>query len=105
VLWAQAEGGIGVLALYLLLWAFTWRDLQRARRACAHDPELAALGTGLRTVLGLFLFFSLFADLWLNPLAYLLVGMTLALRRIAEESAPAARQGPPVHRRLVRRAA
>jgi O-antigen ligase len=106
MLWAQAEGGIGVLLLYLLLFALTWRDLRRARVAAAHDPSLAALGTALRTVLGLFLFFSLFADLWLNPLAYLLIGMTIALRIHSEESLAAARgAATPAVSRTVRRAA
>jgi hypothetical protein len=106
ILWAQAEGGIGVLLCYLLLFALTWRDLRRAREAAAHDPELAALATALRTVLGLFLFFSLFADLWLNPLAYLLMGMTVALRVQSEESLAAARRAAvPVAGRAVRRAA
>lgn len=103
VLWAQAEGGIGVLACYLLLFAITWRDLRRARAAVAHDPELAALATALRTVFGLFLFFSIFADLWLNPMTYLIIGMTLVLRRLGDEAQAAPRRrplaaGPPVRR-------
>ena len=105
ILWAQAEGGIGALALYVLLFALTWRDLRRARAAAAHDPELAALATALRTVLGLFLFFSLFADLWLNPLAYLLIGLTIALRTQSEEALAAKRQTAPAASRVVRRAA
>jgi hypothetical protein len=107
VLWAQAEGGLGVLLGYALLFGLTWRDLRRARLLSAHDPELAALGTALRTVLGVFLFFSLFADLWLNPLCYLLIGLTMALRSHAESihAAAAARTAPAAGTRLVRRAA
>lgn len=107
VLWAQAEGGIGVLLGYCLLFALTWRDLRRARALAAHDPELAALGTALRTVLGTFLFFGLFADLWLNPLAYLLIGLTIALRTHAEEARAAAtpRVAATALRRPARRAA
>jgi len=106
VLWAQAEGGIGVLLCYVLLFALTWRDLRRARADLVHDPELAALGTALRTVLGLFLFFGLFADLWLNPLTYLLIGLTITLRRYAGESLAAThRVVAPVASRVPRRAA
>jgi O-antigen ligase len=106
LLWAQAEGGIGTLILYLILFAVTWRDLRRARVAAAHDPELAALATALRTVFGLFLFFSLFADLWLNPLAYLLIGLTIALRRQSEEALAAARRTTsPATGQTARRAA
>lgn len=105
-LWAQAEGGVGVLALYLLLFALTWRELQRARVLVAHDPELAALGTALRTVLGLFLFFSLFADLWLNPMTYLLIGLTVALRVLGDEAHAEARRAVVVpSARMARRAA
>jgi O-antigen ligase len=107
VLWAQAEGGIGVLLGYVLLFAFTWRDLRRARALSEHDPELAALATALRTVLGTFLFFSLFADLWLNPMTYLLIGLTIALRRYAEEQHVTRAPGmaTPVPRRMARKAA
>jgi O-antigen ligase len=107
VLWAQAEGGIGVLLGYVLLFALTWRDLRRARELSAHDPELAGLATALRTVLGTFLFFGLFADLWLNPMTYLLIGLTIALRRYAEEQQAAMGAGAavPPARRLARKAA
>jgi len=105
VLWAQAEGGIGVLLCYVALFAVTWRDLRRARAAAAHDPELAALATALRTALGLLLFFSVFADLWLNPLTYLLIGLTVTLRAQSEAALVAARGAAAAPMRVARRAA
>ncbi|HWP64751.1 MAG TPA: O-antigen ligase family protein [Candidatus Limnocylindria bacterium] len=105
VLWAQAEGGIGVLLCYLLLFGLTWRDLRHTYARCAVDPELAALVTALRTVLGLFLFFSLFADLWLNPLAYLLIGLTAALRMQVDVATEQARRAGAAQAAAVRRAA
>jgi O-antigen ligase len=105
VLWAQAEGGVFVLGCYVLLFAFTWRDLRRARELAADDPDLAALGTALRTVLGIFLFFSVFADLWLNPMTYLPVGLTVTLRAHAEARAAERRPTELPLRRAARRAA
>ena len=96
VLWAQAEGGIGVLLCYIVLFAITWRDLRRASAGAAGDPDLSALAMALRTVLGIFLFFSLFADLWLNPLSYLLIGLTVALRMQTEVLAAPRRAVPAV---------
>jgi hypothetical protein len=106
VLWAQAEGGIGVLIGYVILWGFTWLDLRRAVAVTSTaDPELAALGMALRTVLGLYLFFSLFADLWLNPMAYLLIGLTVALRVQTDALSAAPRRATPVLGALTRSAA
>jgi hypothetical protein len=106
ILWAQAEGGVGVLLCYFLLFGLTWRDLRRAQTLAAGDPEMAALAVALRTVLGLFLFFGLFADLWLNPMTYLLIGITLALRSHGEEALAAARRATVAPaRRPARRAA
>ena len=106
ILWAQAEGGIGVLLGYFLLFGITWLDLRRAVKVTSSaDPEMAALGMALRTVLGLYLFFSLFADLWLNPLAYLLIGLTVALRTQTEALSATPRRLAPVLGSLQRSAA
>jgi O-antigen ligase len=105
VLWAQAEGGIGVLLCYFVLFAITWRDLRRVWARAASDPEMEALVTALRTVFGLFLFFSLFADLWLNPLAYLLIGLTVSLRMLTDAESVKHRRAMPVPARAARKAA
>jgi hypothetical protein len=106
VLWAQAEGGIGVLIGYIVLFGLTWLDLRRAVAVTSTaDPEMAALGMALRTVLGLYLFFSLFADLWLNPLAYLLIGLTVALRVQTDALSAAPRRVTPALAGLQRSAA
>jgi len=105
VLWAQAEGGLGVLLCYVALFAVTWRDLRRAETAAVDDAELSALATALRTALGLLLFFSLFADMWLNPLTYLLIGLTISLRAQSEQALAAAGGAHPVGVRAAPRAA
>jgi hypothetical protein len=104
VLWAQAEGGIFVLLCYIVLFAITWRDLRIASARAASDPELAALAMALRTVFGIFLFFSLFADLWLNPLSYLLIGLTVSLR-MQTDALVAPRRAVPIMAGAGRRAA
>jgi len=88
-LWAGAEGGIFVLLLYTLLFWITWRDMQGIMRLASRDVELAHIAAGIRVVFLLFCFFSLFADLWLNTITYLLIGQIVAIRCYLE-SLPAA---------------
>ena len=42
----------------------------------------------MRIVFLLFCFFSLFADLWLSPVTYILAGLIIALRRHIEAQPP-----------------
>jgi O-antigen ligase len=90
-IWALAEGGIAVVLGYALLFWVTWRDLTRAIALRAHDPEIGVLAAGTRTAFFVFLFFGLFADLWLNPITYVLLGMAISMRRYLEELAVPAR--------------
>jgi len=83
-LWAQAEGGIVVLLGYVLLFGWTWVDLGRAVALRDRDPEIGALAAGVRAVLVVYLFFGLFADLWLTPMTYVLIGLTITMRRHLE---------------------
>jgi O-antigen ligase/polysaccharide polymerase Wzy-like membrane protein len=92
-LWAGSEGGIFVLGLYTLLFWITWRDMQRIMALGARDLEIAHIAAGLRVVFLLFCFFSLFADLWLNTITYLLVGQIVAIRRYLE-TLPAVASSP-----------
>ncbi len=86
-LWAAAEGGVFVLGLYVLLLWVTWRDLQRCADLADRDPRTAYVIHALRCVLVVFTFFSLFADIWLNPILYLQFGLAMTLRRHYEQLA------------------
>src|SRR5215813_7381501 len=73
-LWAMCEGGIFVLLAYGWLFWVTWKDITVIRRLACRDPEMEIWATALRAVFILFFFYSAFADLWLNPLTYVLLG-------------------------------
>jgi hypothetical protein len=83
-LWAGAEGGSVVLGLYVLLFWVTWRDLQRIVELAPRDMEIAHIGAALRVVFLLLCFFSMFADLWLTTITYMLIGQTVVIRRYLE---------------------
>ncbi|MGH7926173.1 MAG: O-antigen ligase family protein [Candidatus Binatia bacterium] len=72
-----AESGVAVLALYLLLFYFTYRMLNQLKRS--GPREFLWLSKGLRVNLILFLVFSVFADFWLNDFLYLIIGLTVAM--------------------------
>jgi O-Antigen ligase len=91
-LWALAEGGVGVLVLYLMLLATTYRVLRRLEAEA--PPDLHWLAKALRINLVLLLVFSLSDDVFLNDLFYFLLAMTLALQRLAQRPAPAQRLVP-----------
>jgi O-antigen ligase len=80
-LWAAAEGGLLVLLSYGLLFAVTWRDLRRIMQRAAADDEIAHLAAALRVVFLIFFFFAFFADIWLNPITYVLIGLVVTMRR------------------------
>jgi len=87
-LWAATEGGLLTLGLYLLLFWFIWRDLQAAQRRYTRGEPLWHVTRFLRGLMGLFLFFSIFADFWLEPHLYLLAGLSMLLARRDLEEAP-----------------
>ena len=76
-LWALVAGGIGVFALYLLLFYLTYRMLRQLERSGPQD--LLWLSKGLRVSLVLFMIFSAFADFWLSDFMYLLIGLTISM--------------------------
>ena len=84
VIWAASEGGLLVLGGYLLLFAFTWRELLTILRLAHRDPSIEHLAASLRIIFYLYCAFSLLADLWLNPITYVLVGVIICLRRYLE---------------------
>jgi O-antigen ligase len=83
-LWAICEGGIFVLVAYLYLFWVTWKDIEVIRRLAYRDPEIEVWATALRVVFLLFFFYSAFADLWLNPLTYVLLGLVISMRQYVE---------------------
>jgi hypothetical protein len=83
VLLALVEGGVVLLAAYVLLFVLAFGELRRARSAGGH--ELPWLAQGIQAALLLFLLFSLFADLWHEVYLYLLVGIAAVLGRLARE--------------------
>jgi O-antigen ligase len=102
-LWAASEGGILVVIGYVVLFWLTWRDLQVITRLAHRDPEIGAAAGAIRVIFVLYAFFSAFADLWLNPITYVILGMIIVMRRYVESlpEPPAVRVvAPPTRRRL-----
>jgi len=105
-LWAMSEGGLLVLAGYGLLFWVSWKDLQLIRRLAHRDRDIQVWASALRVVFLLFFFYSLFADLWLNPLMYVMLGLIITTKQYVEslpEVAPAV--APSAVRRGIGRAA
>jgi len=100
-LWAMSEGGIFVLAAYGLLFWVSWKDIQAIRRLAHRDRDIDVWASALRVVFLLFFFYSLFADLWLNPLMYVMLGLIVSTKQYVESlpevtpavASPAVRRG------------
>jgi O-antigen ligase len=84
--WALAAGGIGALALYLMLFHATYRMLRQLEKT--GPPELLWLIKGLAANLILFLVFSAFADFWLSDFLYIIVGLTVAMHYLDRRQHP-----------------
>jgi hypothetical protein len=76
-LWALTSGGVGVFALYLLLFVHSYRLIRQLERS--GPRELLWLSKGLKVNLFLFLLFSAFTDFWLSDFLYLLISLPLAM--------------------------
>lgn len=78
---ALVEGGVVLLAAYLLLFWLTWRSLQRSARRAAAAPEIGLgwLVSATRTNLVLLLAFSLFAEPWREFYLIMILGFATAL--------------------------
>jgi hypothetical protein len=48
------------------------------------DPEIGAAAGAIRVIFLLYAFFSAFADLWLNPITYAMIGLIIVMRRYVE---------------------
>lgn len=96
-LWAMSEGGVFVLAAYLWLFWVTWKDLRIVKQLAQRDPEIAAWAQAVRVLFILYFFFAGFADLWLNPITYVMLGLVITMRQYVE-SLPALHQAAIVQR-------
>ncbi len=83
--WAAAEGGLPALFAYLALFALLWGRISRMRPHFEDHPILAGLPDWLRIYLILLLFFSMFADVWIEVHVYLIAAIAITLSRIAED--------------------
>ncbi|MCC6767263.1 MAG: O-antigen ligase family protein [Deltaproteobacteria bacterium] len=80
-IWALSEGGIFCFALFLLLYWVTLRDIRWIQRSPATPSDLRWIAAALEPSLVLLLFYSFFADMWLNPITYILVVLTVVFKR------------------------
>lgn len=97
--WAATEGGLLTLGLYLMLLGFIWFELRAAQRRYTREDVLWHVTRFLRGFLLVFIFFSAFADFWLEPHLYLLAGLSMLLLRQRLDPDPAPRPavaGSPV---------
>jgi len=78
--WSLSEGGIFCLLLYLLLFYYTWIDIRWLQASPAVPPDLRWIVAALGPCFWLLLFFSAFADIWLSPITYIILGMVIAMR-------------------------
>lgn len=80
-IWALSEGGIFVFLLFLLLYWMTLRDIRWIQRSPATPSDLRWIAAALEPSLLLLLFYSFFADMWLNPITYILIVLTVVFKR------------------------
>jgi len=80
-LWAATEGGIITVILYLILFGFLWRDLRQAQTLYEPSDQFWHLVRFLRGFFFIWVFFSIFADFWLEVHLYLITGLAMLLVR------------------------
>jgi O-antigen ligase len=80
-LWAATEGGLVLLTAYLVLFRQLWRRFGRLRAPYVDHAELPLFAHWLRVYVILLLFFSFFADVWLEEHVFLLVASAILLER------------------------
>lgn len=108
--WSMAEGGIPGTILYLSLFAALYNRIQQLRPKYHLHDTLPYLPDFLNLYLILLLFFSIFADVWLEVHLYFIVAFSVVLTRWAEEEAlrgrglPGQQAGTPGARRAATRA-
>lgn len=81
--WSWAEGGIFTTITYLTLFGFLYARIQRLREKYRDHPVLPNAPDFLNLYIVLFLFFSIFADVWLEVHIYFIISMAIVLSRWA----------------------
>jgi len=79
--WALTEGGVFCFLLYLLLFWFTWRDVKWLEASPAVPADLRWIAAAFSPAMILMMFYSGFADIWLSPVVYILIGLVVVFRR------------------------
>jgi O-antigen ligase len=88
-MWALSEGGLFVAFLYGFLFVTLFKRLRSVRQLFHDDPELPYIGEWLSFYLVAFLFFSIFADIWLEEIhLYMITGLAIVAGRLAAPEAP-----------------
>jgi O-antigen ligase len=106
-IWSAAEGGIFTTLLYLILFAYVYRRVQKLRPKYKKHPELPFFPDWLNTYLLLFFFFSIFADVWLEVHIYFIISFSIVLTRWAIDDElrgrglPGVTLGTPGERRAI----
>ncbi len=77
--WALAEGGVPLLLAFLALFYALWRRLGTLSTVYEHHDVIPHFPNWLRVYIVLLLFFSFFADVWIEEHVFLLVGSTILL--------------------------
>lgn len=95
-LWALTEGGVIAAFGYAVLFFFIGRDIRAAHRRFSQEHPLWHVTRFLTGYLVIFLFFSGFADFWLEPHLYLLAGLSMLVKRLATEDEGAAPCSQPL---------
>jgi len=99
--WALAEGGVPLLLAFLGLFYALWRRLGSLRQAYEHHPVIPFFPNWLRIYILLLLFFSFFADVWIEEHVFLLVGATILLDHWRKQPAAAPAVAPVPARAFV----
>lgn len=80
-IWALSECGIFCFLLFLVLYGVTIRDIRWIQRSPATPADLRWIAAALEPSVFLLLFYSFFADMWLNPITYILIVLTVVFKR------------------------
>jgi len=79
-IWALSEGGIFCFLLFLMLYYVTIRDIRWIQQSPATPDDLRWIADALEPSVYLLLFYSFFADMWLNPISYILIIVTIVFK-------------------------
>ncbi len=79
-IWALSECGIFAFVLFLWLFYSCIRDIRWLQRSPATPEDLHWIAAALEPTFYLLLFYSIFADMFLNPVTYILIVLTMVFK-------------------------